>query len=58
LADALLWVKIPGESDGQCDRGTGTGLDPARGGTADPAAGAWFGDQAIELVQNASPPLG
>jgi endoglucanase len=58
LADAFLWIKIPGESDGQCDRGTGTGHDPARGGTADPAAGAWFADQAIELVQNANPPLG
>jgi endoglucanase len=58
LADAFLWIKIPGESDGQCDRGTGTGHDPARGGTADPAAGAWFAQQAIELVLNASPPIG
>ena len=57
LADAFLWVKTPGQSDGQCDRGTGTGLDPARNNTADPAAGAWFPAQAIELVQNANPPL-
>ncbi|MEV4640902.1 glycoside hydrolase family 6 protein [Actinoplanes sp. NPDC049548] len=57
LADAFLWIKIPGESDGQCDRGTGTGLDPARGNTADPAAGAWFPAQAVELVQLANPPL-
>lgn len=57
LADAFLWIKIPGQSDGQCDRGTGTGIDPARGGTADPAAGAWFAQQAIELVQFANPPL-
>jgi endoglucanase len=57
LADAFLWIKIPGESDGQCDRGTGTGLDPARGNTADPAAGSWFPQQAIELVQLANPPL-
>jgi endoglucanase len=57
LADAFLWIKIPGESDGQCDRGTGTGLDPARGNTADPAAGAWFPQQVIELVQLANPPL-
>ena len=58
LADAFLWVKIPGESDGQCDRGTGTGHDPARGGIADPAAGVWFPQQAVELVRNASPPIG
>ena len=57
LADAFLWVKTPGQSDGQCDRGTGTGLDPARGGTADPAAGAWFDEQALELVRYANPPL-
>ncbi|WP_290863451.1 glycoside hydrolase family 6 protein [Hamadaea sp.] len=57
LVDAYLWIKTPGQSDGQCDRGTGTGVDPARGGIADPAAGAWFPQQAIELVQYANPPL-
>jgi endoglucanase len=57
LADAFLWVKTPGQSDGQCDRGTGTGVDPARGGIADPAAGAWFPQQAVELVTLANPPL-
>jgi endoglucanase len=57
LADAFLWIKTPGQSDGQCDRGTGTGVDPARGNTADPAAGAWFPQQAIELVRYANPPL-
>ena len=57
LADALLWIKTPGQSDGQCNRGTSGGTDPARGGMADPAAGAWFDQQAIELVQNANPPL-
>lgn len=57
LADAFLWVKTPGQSDGQCDRGTGTGTDPARGGSTDPAAGAWFPEQAIELVRLANPPL-
>ncbi|WP_306208784.1 glycoside hydrolase family 6 protein [Actinoplanes sp. RD1] len=57
LADAFLWIKTPGQSDGQCDRGTGTGTDPARGGSADPAAGAWFPQQAIELVRLANPPL-
>ncbi|RZU54227.1 endoglucanase [Krasilnikovia cinnamomea] len=57
LIDAYLWIKVPGESDGQCDRGTGTGTDPARGDQADPAAGAWFPQQAIELVRLADPPL-
>ncbi|MFC0003803.1 glycoside hydrolase family 6 protein [Micromonospora siamensis] len=57
LADAFLWIKTPGQSDGQCDRGTGTGHDPARGGIADPAAGAWFPQQALELVRFANPPL-
>ncbi|GAB1640724.1 glycoside hydrolase family 6 protein [Krasilnikovia sp. MM14-A1259] len=57
LIDAFLWIKVPGESDGQCDRGTGTGLDPARGDQPDPAAGAWFPQQAIELVRLADPRL-
>ncbi len=37
--DALLWVKLPGESDGTCNGG--------------PAAGAWFQDIALELARNA-----
>jgi endoglucanase len=57
LADAFLWIKTPGQSDGPCDRGTGTGLDPARDNMADPAAGEWFDEQAIELVRFANPPL-
>ena len=57
LVDAYLWIKIPGESDGQCDRGTGGGKDPERGGGADPAAGAWFEKQAAELIQFANPPV-
>ncbi|MFC8733778.1 glycoside hydrolase family 6 protein [Luteimicrobium sp. NPDC057192] len=63
LVDAYLWIKVPGESDGQCDRGTGDtdaagrSTDPARGGNADPAAGAWFAQQARELVALASPPF-
>jgi endoglucanase len=56
LVDAYLWIKIPGESDGQCDRGMGGGKDPERGG-ADPAAGAWFEKQAAELIQFANPPV-
>jgi endoglucanase len=59
LVDAYLWVKTPGESDGQCSRGvSGSTTDPAWGGIVDPAAGAWFPQQALELAQLASPPLG
>ncbi len=56
LLDAYLWVKIPGESDGECYRGTAGPLDPLRG-VIDPPAGVWFPDMALELVQNANPPL-
>ena len=56
LVDAYLWIKIPGESDGQCTRGTSGPEDPERG-IIDPAAGAWFPEMALELVQNANPPL-
>ena len=56
LIDAYLWIKVPGESDGKCYRGTGGPLDPARG-MEDPAAGQWFVEQARELVANSSPPL-
>ena len=57
LNEAFLWVKIPGESDGQCNRGTGGTTDPARGDIEDPAAGLWFPEMALELVHNANPPL-
>ncbi|WP_338018210.1 glycoside hydrolase family 6 protein [Streptomyces taklimakanensis] len=56
LHDARLWIKIPGESDGECLRGTEGPEDPARG-TIDPPAGRWFPQQALELVRNAEPPL-
>jgi endoglucanase len=56
LQDAKLWVKIPGESDGQCTRGTAGPADPERG-YQDPAAGKWFPQQALELVHEASPAL-
>jgi endoglucanase len=59
LIDAYLWVKIPGESDGECTRGLGPGgttVDP-EWGVIDPAAGDWFPDMALELVHNANPPL-
>ncbi|MBE1877009.1 glycoside hydrolase family 6 protein [Myceligenerans pegani] len=38
--DALLWVKLPGESDGTCNGG--------------PSAGAWWQEMALELARNAS----
>jgi endoglucanase len=75
LLDAYLWVKVPGESDGQCDAAGGVRawdytdytqpswpttsaqqqlFDPLWG-VNDPAAGAWFPQQALQLAQDASP---
>ncbi|MEP6784586.1 MAG: glycoside hydrolase family 6 protein [Sphingomonadales bacterium] len=54
--DAFLWIKIPGESDGACHRGTSGPADPERGLTA-PPAGSWFPEQARELIELANPPL-
>lgn len=56
LVDALLWIKVPGESDGNCYRGTAGPLDPARG-IEDPDAGQWFAVQARELIELANPPV-
>ena len=59
LLDAYLWVKIPGASDGECARGLGSAgetIDP-EWGLIDPAAGAWFPEMALQLAQNANPPL-
>jgi endoglucanase len=57
LLDAYLWVKIPGQSDGQCTRwDPAGGIDPVRG-IADPAAGAWFPAMALELARNANPAI-
>lgn len=39
LCDAYLWLKKPGESDGECNGG--------------PKAGEWFHKQALELARNA-----
>src|SRR5262249_58943106 len=47
LVDAYLWVKVPGESDGQCGRGSRLS-DPEWSritgvpGVVDPPAGTWF----------------
>ena len=87
LLDAYLWVKTPGQSDGQCDAAGGvrawdnsaytpTNVKGWPGSTSsrfqefdplwsllvgeafnDPAAGAWFSQQALQLAQNANPPL-
>lgn len=59
LIDAYLWVKIPGESDGECTRGLGPAgetVDP-EWGLIDPPAGEWFPEMALDLVHNANPPL-
>ena len=39
LCDAFYWLKVPGESDGLCNKG--------------PAAGAWWPAMALELARNA-----
>ncbi|MFC0714411.1 glycoside hydrolase family 6 protein [Cellulomonas biazotea] len=55
LVDAYLWIKIPGESDGECLRwAPDGGIDPVRGYPG-PAAGDWFPQMALELVHNAVP---
>lgn len=54
--DAFLWIKVPGESDGECLRGTAGPADPERGVQA-PPAGQWFAAQARELIELAEPPL-
>jgi endoglucanase len=77
LLDAYLWVKTPGQSDGQCDAAGGVRawdygaysqpgwpvapsqqvlFDPLWG-RYDPAAGAWFPQQALQLAKNANPAL-
>lgn len=58
LIDAYLWIKIPGESDGQCTRGLGpVGTVDPEWGQVDPAAGRWFPEMALELARNAVPAL-
>jgi endoglucanase len=55
LVDAYLWIKIPGESDGECTRGlgpAGTTVDP-EWDQIDPGAGDWFPDMALQLAVNA-----
>lgn len=59
LVDAYLWIKIPGESDGECTRGLGppaSTIDP-EWGLIDPASGSWFPEMALDLAKNAHPTL-
>ena len=56
LVDAYLWVKVPGESDGSCTRGTAGPVDP-EWGVVDPPAGAWWPTQVHQLAALASPAL-
>jgi endoglucanase len=59
LVTAYLWIKVPGESDGECTRGlgpAGSTVDPEWGGV-DPGAGKWFPEMALDLTANANPPL-
>jgi endoglucanase len=56
IIDAYVWIKVPGESDGRCYRGTAGPTDPERG-IVDPAAGQWFPEQAAELIQFAQPAI-
>lgn len=88
LLDAYLWVKTPGQSDGQCDAAGGvrawddSSYTPSIVGwpqssppsasyqtfdplwslqtgsvLTDPAAGAWFPQQALQLARDANPAL-
>lgn len=58
LLDAYQWIKTPGQSDGQCNRGiAGSTTDPEWNGITDPVAGAWFPRQALQLAELADPPL-
>jgi endoglucanase len=53
LLDGYLWIKIPGESDGECTRGLGAvGTVDPEWGAVDPAAGRWFPELALELARN------
>lgn len=57
LADAYLYIKTIGQSDGSCARGTAGPGDPVYGGSVDPAAGTWWPAQALTLADNAVPTL-
>jgi endoglucanase len=52
--DAKLWIKTPGESDGECTRGLPAGSPDPEWGRVDPPAGDWFKEQAAQLLALAS----
>ncbi|MDL2335481.1 MAG: glycoside hydrolase family 6 protein [Chloroflexota bacterium] len=54
LVDAYLWIKLPGESDGECYRWTNGPTDPVYG-IQDATAGAWFRQTALQMANNAIP---
>lgn len=57
MIDAYVWIKIPGESDGECNRWEPVGEpDPVRQ-MMDPAAGLWFPEMALELTTYANPEI-
>lgn len=57
LADAYLWIKTVGQSDGQCNRSIPGGTIDPEYGIVDPPAGTWWPEQALTLAHNAVPPL-
>ena len=54
LVDAYLWIKLPGESDGECYRWTNGPNDPVYG-AHDSTAGVWFRTTALQMANNAVP---
>ncbi|MBE3009062.1 glycoside hydrolase family 6 protein [Microbispora sp. NEAU-D428] len=56
LADAFLWIRHPGESNGRCLRG-GPGPEDPVYHQVDPVGGTWWPSLALERARNAVPPL-
>ncbi len=56
LADAFLWIRHPGESNGRCLRGGPGPEDPVHH-QVDPVGGTWWPALALDRARNAVPPL-
>ncbi|GAB3887092.1 hypothetical protein GCM10027612_25350 [Microbispora bryophytorum subsp. camponoti] len=56
LADAFLWIRDPGQSNGRCLRGGSGPEDPVHH-QVDPVGGTWWPALALERARNAAPPL-
>ncbi|MEU7913222.1 glycoside hydrolase family 6 protein [Microbispora bryophytorum] len=56
LADAFLWIRHPGESNGRCLRGGSGPEDPVYNQVA-PVGGTWWPSLALDRARNAVPPL-